>query len=280
MHVESLLCKSPCISHITSTPCGAGINYDYDDVADFEADVVHDIEHALNTNINLAAGLEEIVQADQVPEFVWLERSQIGDESSRVSVAEIKVGKRYYAQGGLRIVKTAEADPPRVTRPRPPKRLTAKRESKGETAVTPLAALDSRPSTVGSDADDFGGFVGGNGGVLDEDPGWGQQLKPTPPSSRPAQDTASRPGVASLTDAATVHEDGWQFEFEIRESALLRLQQQLREAVPAPLEGCEMVRCVPIQPIVAAGATGSCRPASVIRHAGTYVVYCSFTAMA
>eukprot|EP01043_Picozoa_sp_COSAG02_P002582 COSAG02_NODE_60_length_43475_cov_59.494582_10_plen_3160_part_00 len=210
------------------------ITPDYDDVAEFEGDVVHDIEHALNTNINLASGSERIVPEDEIPEFVWLEKAQVGDEALRIPMVDIKVGKRYFADDGQRIMKHSEADPPRVTSPLPPKRLTAKRESKGETAVRPLVALDSRPITADADGDGTG--------ALDDAGGWGQQMKPTPPSSRPTSSVGSRPSVASLHDAEIVPEDGWQFEFEIRESALLKLQQQLQEEMPAAPPGCQMVR--------------------------------------
>jgi hypothetical protein len=37
-----------------------------------------------------------------------------------------------------------------------------------------------------------------------------------------------------------IQEAGWQFEFEIRESALIKLQQQLQEDVPAPPVGPEV----------------------------------------
>jgi hypothetical protein len=37
-----------------------------------------------------------------------------------------------------------------------------------------------------------------------------------------------------------IQEAGWQFEFEIRESALIKLQLQLQEDVPAPPVGPEV----------------------------------------
>jgi hypothetical protein len=65
-------------------------------------------------------GVEEDVAADDFPDFVWLDKTAVGDEESRIPMSEVKVGMRYYAEDDKRVVKTAEADPPRVTRPRPP----------------------------------------------------------------------------------------------------------------------------------------------------------------
>ena len=71
----------------------------------------------------------------------------------------------------------------------------AKRESKGEAAVKPLASLDSRPNTA--DGDD--------GGVWGADSPDMTMMRPTPPDSRPnSQHGSARPSRASTVSGAKI----------------------------------------------------------------------------
>ena len=119
---------------------------------------------------------------------------------------------------------------------------------KGEAAVKPLGELDSRPSIRGQGE-------WGEGGA--DSPGMDAMLRPTPPDSRPPSmgSGSGRPVSHSSSQASTMmtqsvndepdvpQEDGWQIEFEIRESALYKLQEQmLEEQPPPPREDLQMTR--------------------------------------
>lgn len=123
-------------------------------------------------------GVEEDVADDEITEFVWVEKTDVGNETSRIPISEVKIGVRYFAEDDKRVVKTAAADPPRVTRPRPPPEDLANRLSGqgrrgsrgGLPDPKPELQLESSEASAGAVLPAAGGFLPGVPSPRDKGP--------------------------------------------------------------------------------------------------------------
>ena len=89
-------------------------------------------------------GIDEEVTGDvPAPERVWTDEASIGDDSSGVLISEIKVGVRYYADSGMRVVKTSQDEPPTLTRARPPPTVADRAEPMPSVGALPDAGASS-----------------------------------------------------------------------------------------------------------------------------------------